>query len=32
MQDMRDAIEHDDFDGFVAQFYQLRGKAVPTVA
>jgi len=32
MQDMRDAIEKTEFDEFVKQFYQLRGKSVPTVA
>jgi len=32
MQDMRDAIEKNEFDDFVKQFYQLRSKTVPTVA
>ncbi|MCK5830985.1 MAG: tRNA guanosine(34) transglycosylase Tgt [Methylococcales bacterium] len=32
MQDIRDAIEKSEFDGFVKQFYQLRSKAVPYVA
>lgn len=32
MQDMRNAIENREFDKFVKQFYQLRSKAVPTVA
>lgn len=32
MQDMRDAIENSEFDNFVRQFYQLRSKAMPTVA
>ena len=32
MQGIRDAIENSKFDIFVRQFYQQRGKAVPTVA
>ncbi len=32
MQDMRDAIEENQFDEFVKHFYQLRSKTVPTVA
>jgi len=32
MQDMREAIEKGEFDGFVKQFYQLRSKSVPTVS
>jgi len=32
MQEMRDAIEINEFDDFIKQFYQLRGKTVPTVA
>ena len=32
MQDMRDAIETNEFDSFIKQFYLLRGKDVPTVA
>ncbi len=32
MQGIRDAIENSEFDIFVRQFYQQRGKAVPTVA
>lgn len=30
MQDMRDAIEKTEFDDFIRQFYQLRGKGVPS--
>jgi queuine tRNA-ribosyltransferase len=30
MQDMRDAIEKTEFDEFIRQFYQLRGKTVPS--
>jgi queuine tRNA-ribosyltransferase len=32
MQGLRDAIERQELDIFVKQFYQQRGKAVPTVA
>jgi queuine tRNA-ribosyltransferase len=32
MQGLRDAIEKQELDVFVKQFYQQRGKAVPTVA
>ena len=32
MQDMRDAIELNDFYSFIEKFYQLRGKSIPTVA
>ncbi|MGZ5580959.1 MAG: tRNA guanosine(34) transglycosylase Tgt [Methylobacter sp.] len=32
MQGLRDAIERQELDVFVKQFYQQRGKAVPTVA
>jgi queuine tRNA-ribosyltransferase len=32
MQNMRDAIEKQELDIFVRQFYQLRGKAVPSMA
>lgn len=32
MQEMRDAIEKNKFDEFIKQFYQLRGKAVPSMA
>jgi queuine tRNA-ribosyltransferase len=32
MQGLRDAIERQDLDIFVKQFYQQRGKAMPTVA
>lgn len=32
MQGLRDAIEKGELDVFVKQFYQQRGKAVPTVA
>jgi len=32
MQGLRDAIEKSELDIFVQQFYQQRGKAVPTVA
>ncbi len=32
MQDMRDAIEKSEFGDFIRQFYQLRGKSVPTVS
>ncbi|MGJ0490129.1 tRNA guanosine(34) transglycosylase Tgt [Methylobacter sp.] len=32
MQGLRDAIERQELDAFVKQFYQQRGKAVPTVA
>ncbi len=32
MQNMRDAIENSEFYKFIEQFYQLRSKAVPTVA
>ncbi|MGZ5075960.1 MAG: tRNA-guanine transglycosylase, partial [Methylobacter sp.] len=32
MQDLRDAIERQELDIFVKQFYQQRGKAMPTVA
>ncbi len=32
MQDMRDAIEKSEFETFIKQFYQLRSKAIPTVA
>jgi len=32
MQDMRDAIEENQFDEFVKHFYQLRSKTVPTVS
>lgn len=32
MQQMRDAMTEGNFDAFVQQFYQLRGKSVPTVA
>lgn len=31
MQEIREAIEHHKFDGFVKQFYQLRSKTVPVV-
>ncbi len=32
MKEMREAIEKQVFEGFIKQFYQLRGKAVPSVA
>jgi queuine tRNA-ribosyltransferase len=32
MQGLRDAIGKKELDIFVRQFYQQRGKAVPTVA
>ncbi|MCL7422718.1 MAG: tRNA guanosine(34) transglycosylase Tgt [Methylobacter sp.] len=32
MQGLRDAIERQELDVFVKQFYQQRGKAVPTVS
>ncbi len=32
MQDMREAIEKSEFENFIKQFYQLRSKAIPTVA
>jgi len=32
MQDMRDAIEDNQFDEFIKHFYQLRSKTVPTVS
>jgi len=32
MKEMREAIEKQVFDDFIKQFYQLRGKAVPSVA
>ncbi len=32
MKEMREAIEKQVFEDFIKQFYQLRGKAVPTVA
>ena len=32
MKEMREAIEKQVFENFIKQFYQLRGKAVPTVA
>jgi len=32
MQEMREAIEKQDFNSFIEQFYQLRGKTVPNVA
>ncbi len=32
MEDIRSAIENAVFDDFVNQFYQLRGKSVPTVS
>ncbi len=31
MQDMRDAIEKSEFDGFVQQFYRLRSKVTPNI-
>ncbi|MCK4842155.1 MAG: tRNA guanosine(34) transglycosylase Tgt [Methylococcales bacterium] len=32
MQGIRDAIENNEFDDFIEQFYQLRSKSVPIVA
>ncbi len=32
MQEMREAIEKQEFNSFIEQFYQLRGKTVPNVA
>jgi len=32
MEDMREAIEKSEFENFIKQFYQLRSKAIPTVA
>jgi len=32
MQQLRDAIEKQELEIFVKQFYQQRGKAVPSVA
>ena len=32
MEDMREAIENNDFNDFVHHFYQLRGKSVPNVS
>lgn len=32
MKDMREAIEKSEFETFIKQFYQLRSKAIPTVA
>ncbi|MEE9336491.1 MAG: tRNA guanosine(34) transglycosylase Tgt [Methylococcaceae bacterium] len=32
MEDMREAIEKSKFENFIKQFYQLRSKAIPTVA
>lgn len=32
MKDMREAIEKSEFEIFIKQFYQLRSKAIPTMA
>ena len=32
MEDIREAISEQKFDDFIREFYQLRGKSVPTVA